>query len=125
MAITHHVSNPHQTLHTACKPRCTVVASSYNLPKISSFDVISRVFPSKFQEIHFIFVSGHCMRFVFKIYQTVAGVSATSQFHEFVEFYFWRVFAIWTNCALPPISKAILNSTRNQLSTVGHFAPSI
>ena len=28
-------------------------------------------------------------------------------------------------CALPSISKAILNSTRNQLSTVGHFAPSI
>ena len=47
------------------------------------------------------------------------------QFHEFVDSYFSWVFAIWTNCALPPISKAILNSTRNQLSTVGHFAPSI
>ena len=40
------------------------------------------------------------MRFVFKIYQIVAGISAKSQFHEFVESYFWRVFAIWTNmCA--------------------------
>jgi hypothetical protein len=50
-----------------------------------SLEVISRIFPSKFQKIDLISVSGHCMHFILKICQTVAGIiSVTSQFHEFL-----------------------------------------
>ena len=35
------------------------------------------------------------MRFIFIICKTVAGISITSQFHEFCEKSFWRVFVIW------------------------------
>jgi len=67
----------------------TVVPFGPNPPKIRSFDVISRVFPSKFQQIHIISVSGHCMCLVLKICQTVAGISKTSAFHEFFGSNFW------------------------------------
>jgi len=40
----------------------TVVPFGPNLPKIRSFDVISRVFQSKFQQIHIISVSGNAPR---------------------------------------------------------------
>ena len=46
-----------------------------NPPKIRSFDVISRVFQSKFQQIHIISVSGHWMHLVLNFFQTVAGMS--------------------------------------------------
>ena len=53
-------------------------------PKIYSLKVISRIFPSKFQKIDLISVSGHCMHFILKICQTVLDISMTSQFHEFL-----------------------------------------
>jgi hypothetical protein len=33
------------------------------------------------------------MRIMFKICQTVTGISMISQFHEFFNLFFWRVFA--------------------------------
>ena len=56
--------------------------------------MISRIFPSKFHRIHtsMTSVSGHWMRIIFKICQTVAGIIITSQFHEFLLSHFWRVF---------------------------------
>ena len=59
---------------------CTVVPSNLNQPKISLLYVISRNFPDKFQEIYLIFVSGHCMHFLFKIRQSVAGISITKAY---------------------------------------------
>ena len=63
-----------------------------SLPKL-----ISRVFPWTFLQITS--VSG-CLRFTFKICQTVAGTSMIRWFHEFFESRFWRVFAILPNCAV-------------------------
>ena len=51
------------------------VPNGLNRPKISSLDVISRVFLVKFQQIHITFFSGHLMCFIFKIRQTVAGIT--------------------------------------------------
>ena len=65
--------------------RCTVVSNGENPPNLSSLDVISRVFSSNFHQIHLIDVSGHCIRFTFKSCQIVAGISITSQFHDFFE----------------------------------------
>ena len=73
------------SLRRRMKKGGTVVPFGPNPPKIRSFDVISRVFPSKFQQIHIISVSGHCMRLVLKICQTVAGIGKTSPFHEFLD----------------------------------------
>ena len=53
-------------------------------------------FPSKFQQIYYYFRE---MSFILKTCRIVAGASMNSQFHEFLRFYFWWVFAIWTNCA--------------------------
>jgi hypothetical protein len=49
--------------------------------------VISRDFPWKFLQLLITSVSG-CLRFTFKICQTVAGTSAISQFHEFLNLVF-------------------------------------
>ena len=46
-----------------------------------SLGVISRIFPSKFQLIHLISVSGNCIPLIFKICQTVVGISMICQFH--------------------------------------------
>ena len=63
--------------------------------------MISQIFPSKFQQIPIISVSGHCMWVIFKICPTVAGWSIIGQFHDFFKSNVWRVFAIWPkNCAL-------------------------
>ena len=63
--------------------RCTVVSNGENRPKISSlYIVISRVFSSKFHQIHLINVSGHYMHFFSKIV-SVAGISIAIQFHDF------------------------------------------
>ena len=43
-----------------------------------SLEVISRIVED------LISVSGHCMHFILKICLTVAGISKTSQFHEFL-----------------------------------------
>ena len=57
-------------------------------PKISSLDVVSRVFLRKFQPNHITSVSGHCMQIILKFCQTVADISMTSQFHEFLNHIF-------------------------------------
>ena len=75
-----------QSLAISMSP-CTVVSNGENPPKISSLDVISRVFSSKFHQIYLINISGHCIRFTFKSCQTVAGISIATQFHEFFEFH--------------------------------------
>ena len=67
--------------------------------KISSIDVISRVFPSKFQQIH-IYFHFRGIRFTLRNCQTVAGISTVCQFHDFLKSNFWRVFDIWPNCAM-------------------------
>ena len=36
----------------------------------------------------------------FKTCQIVAGTSMISQFHDFFQSNFWRVFDVWHNCAL-------------------------
>ena len=59
--------------------------------KSSSHDVISRIF--KFQPVEILSVSGDCIRFTFKIRQTVTGTSVIRQFHDF----FWRVLTFETN----------------------------
>ena len=63
--------------------------------KISSLDVVSRIFGkvSVDNHMYMISVSGDYIRIIFKICQTVAGISITSQFHEFLKCNFWRVFA--------------------------------
>ena len=40
-------------------------------------------FSFKFMQIYITSVSGHSQRLIFKIRQTVAGLSITSQFHKF------------------------------------------
>ena len=54
--------------------------------KISSFDVISRVFSSKFQQKLQLFP------FPGLKFHTQNLSSMISQFHEFLKFYFWRFF---------------------------------
>ena len=59
---------------------------------------VSLIFQANLKNYHYFrFRSFHA--FIFKICETVAGMSITSQFHEY---YFWRVFAIQPNCALTP-----------------------
>ena len=94
----HYCATPHTPRHVLASLRCfrsPMVQNNQNQPKIRLLDVISRIFPSKFQQIHLISVSSHCKRFIFKIRQTVAGTSITSRFHDFFKSHFWRVFAIW------------------------------
>jgi hypothetical protein len=67
--------------------------------KIWSLDGISQVFPCKLLQIYITSVSG-CLHFTFKTCRIVAGASMIRQFHEFLEFYFWRFFAIWFSCVL-------------------------
>ena len=64
--------------------------------KLSSFDVISRVFSSKFQQIYnyFCFLG---MSFILKPCQIVAGASMIHQFQEFFWFIFGGVFEIWSS----------------------------
>ena len=66
--------------------------------KMSSLDVISRVFPSRYQQNHIYFCFRE-MSFILKICQTVAGLSIVRQFH------FWNLnfggFDIWPYCAAP------------------------
>ena len=72
-----------------------------NPPRIISLDVISRVFPSKFRQIHITSVSAHSTHLIFRICQIVVGRLMTRQFHEFWKSNFWRVSAIQSNCASP------------------------
>ena len=83
------------------------------------------LFPSKFQQIHLISISSHSMRrFIHKIYQTVAAISITCQFHGFYVSHFWRIFVTWQHlCSIArsssiPRSNSLLGridlSTANQ-----------
>ena len=51
------------------------------------------------------------MHFPFKTCQIVADTSMTTQFHEFFECNFWRVFAICPECAPPPPPTAASTTT--------------
>ena len=62
---------------------------------MSSLDMISQVFPNNFQQIYNYFCSLG-MSFILKTCQIVAGASMIHQFPEFLEFYFWRIFVIWS-----------------------------
>ena len=61
--------------------------------KISSLDVISRVFPSRFQQVY-IYFRFRWTSFILKICQTVADLSMVCQFHEFLKSNFRRIFDI-------------------------------
>ena len=61
--------------------------------------MVSQVYPCKFLQIQIAFISGLSVYFVFKICQIVAGTSRIHQFHEFLEFNFWRAFYVWPKCA--------------------------
>ena len=65
----------------------TVVSNDYNPPKKRSFDVILRVFASKFQQANLISV--HFICYLSKNDQSISRIFRS---------YFWRVFAIWFNC---------------------------
>ena len=75
--------------------------------KIISFDVVSRVFPSKYQQIYNYF-RFRGMSFILKTCRIVAGASMIRWFHEFFRFYFWRVFAIWSCCVAGALLYRIL-----------------
>ena len=47
---------------------------------------------------HITSVSGHCMLYICKIWQIVAGTSMIRRFHKFLESNFWRVFDFWPHC---------------------------
>ena len=40
-------------------------------------------------------VSGHCMHFLLKTCQSIAGITLSSQFNEFFGAILWRVFDLW------------------------------
>ena len=48
--------------------------------------------------IHSISVSGHGIQFIFKICQTVVGLSVTNQFHDFLNLFHGGFFDTWPNC---------------------------
>ena len=54
-----------------------------NPPKLSLPDVISRIFPHRFQQICIISVSGDCMHCIFETCQVCPSISMISQFHKF------------------------------------------
>ena len=54
-------------------------------PQKDYLDFISRTFQTKFQPIQTISVSGHCICFIFKIWQIAADLNMISQFHDFLK----------------------------------------
>ena len=65
------------------------------LQKYVSPEVISRIFPSKFQQIWIISVSSHFIHFIFKICQTAAD--KIKQFHEFFSLIFGGILQLGPN----------------------------
>ena len=51
---------------------------------------ISRIFSSKFQQVHLTSVSSHSMHFKFKICEIVTDISTINQFSQFLEG-FWHL----------------------------------
>ena len=74
-----------------------MVTNGPNPPKICSPEVISQIFPSKFQQIQVISVSGHFIHFIFKICQTAADISMIKQFHEFFSLIFGGILQLGPN----------------------------
>ena len=65
-------------------PRFLSLESIAIMRRVSLLEVISRIFSTKFQQIHITSVFGHFMNFLLKMCQTVATISMTNQFHEFL-----------------------------------------
>ena len=65
----------------------TVIPNVKNPPKHKYTQGDFTNFPWKFLHIHITSVSG-CLRLIFKICQTVAGISTISQLHEFLNLVF-------------------------------------
>ena len=82
----------------------TLVTNALNPPKTSWLKEISWIFLSTFQHIHIISIFIHCMHLIFKICQTVAGVSKYDE--SIFESNFWWVFPILSNC-VPPHSSGL------------------
>ena len=80
-----------------CSPHWFQIAKSCH--KISSINVISRVFSSKFHQIDMYFRFPR-MSFTLKSGKIVAGISTVRQFHEFFKSNFRRVFVLWPNCTV-------------------------
>ena len=55
-------------------------------------------------------VFGHCMRFVLKICQTVAGNSVWSVNFMIFLYDFWRVFSMRPNCAVAAVARRVCTS---------------
>jgi hypothetical protein len=81
----------------------TTRLSGSKWPKPAKYRITSSDFTNflqlTFRQFYCISVSGLCVRFTFKICQIIAGISIICQFHDFFKSHFWRVFAIWPNCA--------------------------
>ena len=94
--------------------RSTVVPKGLNPPKISSPDEILRFSPDKFLQIYLISVSGYLIHFKIQNLSkceptqgwrwvwTSGWVSRYDQLISrlFKILLFWRIFAIWSHCAL-------------------------
>jgi hypothetical protein len=83
-------------------PFNTVVLNAKNLPKNKFTETQTQ---SKFQQIHFISISDHCL--LFEICQTAAGKSMNSQFHEFLNLIFGGFFPLvpTVSCHIKKTSK--------------------
>ena len=81
------------------KNTCFEAAAAHGVSKrlkIAENKFTQGVVLCKFLHIHIASVSGHSVRYIFKICLTVAGIRMTSQLHESN---FWRVFDVLPNCA--------------------------
>ena len=83
----------------------TVVPIAKSCHKISSINVISRVFLSKFHQIDMYFHFPR-MSFTLKSCKIVAGISTVRQFHKFFKSNFWQVFDIRPYCVAQQQSTA-------------------
>ena len=75
---------------------------------------------NEFQQIPIISVSVHCKCLKCKICQTVASISMTSQFHEFLKFVLLRNFAFWPDCA-SELSDLTIFSSSNERADSHNF----
>ena len=82
-------------------PCHTVVPKGQKPPKITLTEVVSQVFPFKFLQIQKGSVSDHCLHYIIQNLSNRCRHKYDLQFHEFIKFYFWRVFYIWHYCAAP------------------------
>ena len=100
-----------------------------NPPKISSNNVVSRVFPCKFQHFQIASVSSHSVCFIFKTCQIIADTSMIRQFHEFFNLNFGGFFDNWPNsvvsthilpiCRLHTVHYVTMNTVTDHFATRG------